>query len=185
MQFIIFLALPFALLWQDIRLKKVKVSEAITISLPKEFIPMSDQDIAARHISYRRPIGIFTNQERTADLSINTAVSQWPEADLPLMKDFYKASINALFDGVEFLTDEIIEIDGKQFAVLEFISVTEPDENSGQTQGAVRNYTLARYTIVDGQTMVFTFSSPARQKEKWQPIVREVMSSIKIKKASK
>jgi hypothetical protein len=168
----------------EFRFVKTKISENVTISLPDNFMPMSEQDIASRHISYRRPLAIFTNRDRTIDFSVNTAVNQWPPSDLLLMKGFYKASIGSFFSDVEFLTDEIKTIDGQEFAVLEFISVTDPEEGI-QNQSALRNYTLAHYAILNGRTYVFTFTCPARQKEKWQPAALQIMESIKIKKQRK
>lgn len=168
----------------EVKFKKVKITDAITVSLPENFLPISDQDIASRHISYRRPIAIFTNQDRTVDFSVNTAVSQWPASDLALMKGFYKASIGSLFGQVDFIQDDIKIIDDKEFAVLEFISVTEAEEGSIQN-APIRNYTIAQYAIVDGKTLVFTFSCPARQKDRWQPVAHQIMESIKIKTGRK
>lgn len=179
---LIFVILTFP--QNDIRLVKTKISENITVSLPENFFPMSEQDIASRHISHRKPLAIFTNQDRNIDFSVNTAMSHWPPSDLALMKGFYKASIGSFFSDVEFLSDEIKIIDEREFAVLEFISVTD-SEGGVQNQGALRNYTLAHYAIIDGKTYVFTFTSPARLKEKWQPAARQIMESIKLKKIRK
>ncbi len=168
----------------EIKFKRVKISDAISVSLPETFFPMSEQDISSRHISYRKPLAIYTSQERTVDFSVNTAVSQWPASDLNLMKGFYKASISSLFGKVEFIQDEIKVIDGKEFAVLEFISVTEDEEGSSQ-KTPLKNYTYAQYAIVDGKTLVFTFSCLHRQKDKWQPVAHQIMESIKIKQSRK
>ncbi|CAN5397349.1 hypothetical protein BH23BAC1_BH23BAC1_15040 [soil metagenome] len=180
--FLIFITLNLS--QSEFRFVKTKISENITISLPESFWPMSEQDIASRHISQRKPLAIFTNQDRTIDFSVNTAISQWPPSDLPLMKGFYKASIGSFFSDVEFLSDEIKNIDDREFAVLEFISVTDA-EGGATNQGALRNYTLAHYAIINGRTYVFTFTCSARLKEKWQPAAWQVMESIKIKKARK
>lgn len=170
----------------EVKFKRFKISDAISVALPENFFLMSDQDIASRHISYRKPLAIYTNQDRTVDFSVNTAVSQWAAPDLALMKGFYKASIGSLFGQVNFIQDEIKTIDDKEFAVLEFISVTEAEESSGiQNNTPIRNYTYAQYAIVDGKTLVFTFTCPARQKDKWQAVAHQIMESIKIKKARK
>ncbi len=168
----------------DINLKKVKVTDAITVSLPETYLPMSQQDIASRHISYRKPLAIYTNQDRTVDFSVNTAVSNWPASDLAIMKGFYKASIGSLFGKVDFIRDEIKEFDGQEFAILEFISATEDEEGAIQNN-PVRKYTYVQYAIFDGVTFVFTFSGPARQKDKLQPLAHKIMETIKIKKPRK
>lgn len=168
----------------EVKLKRVKISDAVSVALPADFIPMSEQDISSRHISYRKPLAIYTSQDRNVDFSVNIAVSQWPASDLSLMKGFYKASIGSLFGEVEFVQDEIKTIDDRDFAVLEFISLTEAEEGSIQNT-PLRNYTIAQYSIVDGRTFVFTFTCPARQQQKWQPVAHQIMESIKIKNQKK
>ena len=80
------------------KLVKTKVSDGIVISLPGELTPMTPDDIVQRYPSVRAPLAAFTNGNRTADFSVNTSATQWPDANLDVAQKFFKAGINNLYD---------------------------------------------------------------------------------------
>ena len=167
--------------FQQVKLVKTKVNEAITISLPEEFLPMSLADIEARYETAKLPVAVYTDYSRTADLGINVAYSQWNAEDLDIMRSFYKSTILGLYDEVQFSKKDIEEINGWNYAVFEFVSSVKDDDNT-MNQSAVNKYTRIQYTIVKGKTVLFNFTCPASQKEKWAPVSRQILESVKISK---
>ena len=175
---ILFLSSAF----QPVKYVKTKVSDAITMSLPQDFILMSQTDLNTKYVSSKAPIAAYTDFSRTVDLGVNVAYSRWNQEDLEIMKSFYKSTIMGLYDEVQFITEEIKEVNGNDFAVFEFLSSVSDTEGTTITQGTLNKYVRIQYTIIKSKTVLFNFSCPARQKDRWAPIAKEILESVKISK---
>lgn len=166
----------------QVKLNKTKVGEHITVSLPEAFFPMSNSDLAQRYPSVRQPIGAFTNMERLVDFSIKQSATQWRESDIEMAKGFFKASLVNLYDRTKMLDEGIKEVNGHQFIYFELETRIEGDRYSLDKKDPVRSYIYVQYLIINGKTLVFAFNCPIQMKDEWQPIVKEIMFSIKVKK---
>ena len=165
--------------FQPVKYVKTKVNDDITMSLPEDFTLMSQTDLNAKYVSSKAPVAVYTDFTRNVDLGVNIAYSRWNKEDLEIMRSFYKSNIMGLYDDVQFITEEIQEINGKEFAVFEFVSSVSDEEG---TQSAISKYVRIQYTIVKSKTVLFNFTCPARQKEKWAPIAKQILESVKISK---
>ncbi|MCH7514118.1 MAG: hypothetical protein IH947_09300 [Bacteroidetes bacterium] len=165
------------------RLVKKKISKEIAMKIPANFIPMSEADMWQRVSSYRKSIALFTDMQRIMELGVNHAFSTWEEGDLEMLQSVYKASILQLFDTVRFSREEIRNIKGRDFAVFEFVSNIKGNPALAYTgsSGGISKYYYLQYTLYDKGTLVFNFSCPARIKDEWQPVAREIMNSVMIK----
>lgn len=169
-----------ALAFAQGKLVKTKVTEGITVSLPENFYPMSENDLARRYPSVRKPVGAWTNESRMVDFSINISATQWREQDAEIAKEFFKASLVNLYDRVNFIQEDVRTINKRNFIVFEFESRIEGDQFSLDKKDPVRRYTYIQYLIIKGRTLVFTFSSPSQMKDEWQEVAASVMESIKV-----
>jgi hypothetical protein len=97
------------------KLVKVKVTDDITVSLPKDWKPMDGLDFTERYPSVRAPLAAYTNEERTVDFSVNISATRWPDGNLEIASKFFKASLRNMFDRVEMLDEGIREVNGKSF----------------------------------------------------------------------
>ena len=104
------------------KLMKVKVNDDITVSVPKDWLPMEEEDIVQRYPSVRAPLMAYTNEERVADFSVNISATQWPDDDIELAKKFFKAGLMNVFDRVDMIDEGIHEVRGKKFIFFEFES---------------------------------------------------------------
>ena len=163
---------------QEIELAKVEVDKDITLLVPASFIPMTPQDIRNKFISYRTPKAGYTSQDRRVDLVVNINPTPWMDQDIELLREFYENNIRNLFDKVEFMRKEVTEINGRAYAVFEFVSTVEGDPNSIKNKTPVHDYTWVQYTIKDQQAYVFTFHCAAGLKDQWQGTAQKIMSSI-------
>lgn len=139
---------------------------------------MTEQDKAQRYESSRLPIALYTSPDRMADFGVNRAYSVWQETDLPMLESFYEATILELYDKVEFYGKGTKEINGHQFVYFEFASVVYPEN---QFQRNIVRYTYVMYGLSQGTTYIFNFSSEKSAQQEWQPVAREIMSSVKLK----
>lgn len=163
------------------KLVKIKVNDAITVFIPKEWTPMDDLDITQRYPSVRAPIAAYTNQEREAAFSINISATQWPDDDVALAQKFFKAGIMNVFDRVEMLDEGIREDHGKKFIFFEFDSRVNGNRQQVGFTDPVLRYSFIEYLIEPGRALVFSFSCPQRQKGEFQEMAREMMTSVRVK----
>jgi hypothetical protein len=165
----------------QIKLKKAKISDEISMKIASEFVEMTEEDMWQRSSSYRKAIALYSDMNRVVELGINHAFSRWEEGDIRILQNMYKASIEEIFDEVSFTKEEIANINGRDFAVFEFVSKIIGDQRSmGQSESVIKYYYI-QYTIVDGGTLVFNFSCQNYVKEDWQETAGIMMNSIKIK----
>jgi hypothetical protein len=165
----------------EIKLSRVKVTDEISVMLPRDFRPMDDLDLLQRYPSVRRPIAAFTNPERLVDYSINISASQWPDANLDMAQKFFKASLMNMFDSVDLLDEGIQEVHDKRFIFFEFESRVRGQARSLGNQDPVLNYTYIQYLVEPGRTLVFSFTCPRRLRMDWQETAQKMMKSVKIK----
>lgn len=176
--------LPFLLALQVPKLKKTQLHEAITVSLPEDFAPVSEQDMAAKYVSYRQPIALYTNSSRQVDFSVNLSLTQWQYFDLPLVKDFYKASLSTLYSEIEWIKEDIQEIKDVNFAIFEYVGTVADaaEENTIRQTKPMQVYTYIAYGLVNGKVVVLTFTAPASQRQQWAPVAEAIMETIRLKK---
>jgi len=177
---LVVLILAAALNAQEISLMKTKVTNDISLLVPSEFIPMNAQDIRNKFISYREPIAGFTSEDRSVDLVVNVSKTPWSNQDMDLLKEFYENNIRNLFDEVNFVSNEVQEINGRDYAVFEFTSTVKGDPNSLRNQAPVNDYRMVLYAVQDFNVYVFTFYCPTRVKDRWQATAKEIMSNIEF-----
>lgn len=164
------------------QLKPVKVTDQITVSLPEDFRPMTEQEVSSKYVYTRRPMALYTDYGASVDFGVNRAYNQWSEGDLDILKDFYKANIVSLYDEVNFEKEGLEEINGRQFAVFEFTAVVKPEPDAISNDTALRTYNYIQYTIINNNTLVFNLSCPQSNMGKWKAIAPQIMQSVSIKK---
>jgi len=177
-----FLIIPFLFLSLDQpKLVKVKVNDDITISVPKDWRPMDDLDFTERYPSVRAPLAAYTNEERTIDFSVNISATRWPDANLEMASQFFKASIRNMFDRVEMLDEGIREVNGKSYIYFKFESRVHGAKNQLGNEDPVLKYTYLHYLVEPKRTLVFSFNCPRRDRQEWERPSEAMMKSIRVK----
>ncbi|HMI66429.1 MAG TPA: hypothetical protein VK517_10355 [Cyclobacteriaceae bacterium] len=163
------------------KLIKTKIAEGITVTLPSELKRMPEEDVALRYPSVRAPLGAFTNQDRVVDFSVNVSATQWPDENLEMAKQFFKAGIYNLYDRIEMIHEGIYEIHKKKFIYFEFESRLGASKMKLMSQEAITTYTYIQYIIEPGRAIVFSFNCPREHREEWQEKAAAIMKSVRVK----
>ena len=160
------------------KMAKVKLYDGrIKMKIPADWIEMSVEDIIMRYPSIRNPVASYTSLDRLSDFNAKVSATRWIDEDKELALQFFKASIYDLFDKVTVIGEGIKEINGREFIYFEFESYLR----GGQASSAERKYSYILYYLEKGNTMVFSFRCPTRQKKEWYDTAHEMMESIRIK----
>lgn len=156
-----------------------KINDEISYVVPESFNLMSKGDRIEKYVSSREPLAMHASVDGEINYGVNWNPMQWMDGDEQMIHDFYKASILSMFDQVEFIQNEIKEINGKKFVVFEFISMLRT-ENAFSNKSS-RNYTYIQYTSYNEQVLLFNFACKARLMNQWQPVANDIMNSVKVK----
>ena len=159
------------------KMVKHRINEEISYLAPESFTLMSTRDRIQKFVSAKEPLAMHSTRDREVDLGVNWNPIQWTDDADEVIYNFYKASIQSLFDNVEFIQDEIKEINGQKFIVFEFVSSLK-NENAFSRAKASQYYTYIQYTSYNNQVLLFNFGCKARLMSQWQPVAKEIMNSI-------
>lgn len=178
-----FLILIAALLlsFDQPKLMKVKVSDDITISVPKDWRPMDDLDFSERYPSVRAPLAAYTNADRTVDFSVNISATRWPDANLEIASRFFKSSLANMFDRITVINEGIRQVNGKTFIFFEFESRINGNKNQLGNADPVLKYSYIQYLVQPQRTLVFAFNCDRRERETWDEAAKTMMNNIKVK----
>ncbi len=176
---LIALFLPFG--DQQPKLVKKKITDDITVLLPENWKPMDDLDFTQRYPSVRAPLAAYTNEERTADFSVNISATRWPDGNAEIARDFFKASLTNMFDGIKISQEGMREVNGNSFVYFEFESRVNGNKNDLENSDPIFKYTYQQYLVQPGRTLVFSFTCPRRDRPQWEKPAETIMKSIRIK----
>lgn len=179
-KFLLLTALLFTSFDQP-RLMKVKVSEDITVSVPKDWKPMDGLDFTERYPSVRAPLAAYTNGERNADFSVNVSATRWPDANLEIASKFFKSSLTNMFDRVTMISEGIREVNGKSYIFFEFESRVNGNKNELGNTDPVLKYSFIQYLVQPQRTLVFSFNCDRRERQDWQSAAKAMMNSVRIR----
>ncbi|MBD1396582.1 hypothetical protein H9Q13_05340 [Pontibacter sp. JH31] len=164
----------------DTKLKKTQITKEVSLLLPRDFTPMPDDGIARKYPAANKPVAVYTSPNGQVDFSMTQKRSQFGAQDLHMLREIYKANLLERFTKVDFIRDEVTNINGRDYIVFEFVSVMA-DERKATNLAPVQKYSIMQYTIQGNQLMVFSMHLPFVMKNDWQDPAREIMGSIKIK----
>ncbi|RAV97692.1 hypothetical protein [Pseudochryseolinea flava] len=163
------------------KLVKTKVNDQITVSIPKTWRAMDNLDFTERYPSVRAPLAAYTDEERLVDFAVNVSATQWPDADLEMVKSFFKSSLLNMFDRVDMLSEGVRDVNGKKFIFFEFDSRVNGNRQQEGFTDPVMKYTYIGYLVQPGRTLVFSFNCPRRIKEEWKDTAKAMMNAIRVK----
>lgn len=176
---------------QTSRLVKVKIADKIMVSIPEDFMIMPEDAYAREYGAYRPALAMYTNPSGDADFGVNMTINRSLRAykgsgfkpeDLKMLKDMYKASIAAMHTDVDFIQDKVVNINKRDYIVIEFVGTVKDESSQVRTSRELMQYSYLQYTIEDERVLIFNFTCPYRQKERWQSTAEAIMQSAKVGK---
>lgn len=162
-------------------MSKKKISDDISMLVADNLIQMEGQEAATKFKTARPPIAAFSTEDQLVDFVVNYSNTNWGKDDVELMKSFYKSTISGLYTDIQYERDEVKQIEGRDFAVFEFVALVKPPEGSFVQRSGQKYYNYIMYTIYAGRAYVFNFSCPNQLRSDWQELVPRMMQSVHIK----
>ena len=73
---LIFSAFNFAGQMPD-KYSRKRIGEGVTLLIPNNFVEMSDEEIASKYFTPKRPLAIFRSPDRKAEIGVNSSIFEW------------------------------------------------------------------------------------------------------------
>ncbi|MDX2188927.1 MAG: hypothetical protein SFY32_03615 [Bacteroidota bacterium] len=161
--------------------KKTEPIKGIMLSLPPSFVTMTDDEIASKFPTYKKPLAMFVSQDKTADFGINVAVNRWQNKNLIVLRDMYKSTISSIFSEIDYkIEGDIVKINNREFILFEFTSKYTDENNKSESTIALKNYSYIAYTLYNQKILIFNFTSTYGESGKWAAVANSLIKSIEI-----
>ena len=158
------------------KLQKVELIDGIKAKVPSNFYRMQDRDILERYMVYKMPLAMYSSEDRLAEFGLAISDNFWEGNDLELLGEFQESNLNHLYDKVKIEDKGVKTLHKHQAYFFELTSATR------YSTSYEKKYTIMQYMIVQNRILVFNFSCPAFDREKYEEAARQIMNSIQIKK---
>ncbi len=166
----------------------------ISISIPKDFYQMTEQDIVTKYGAANIPTAVYTNQLRDVVLSVNVKedtisslgkgkykkVTPDYERDVHIERSFRKSSLRADFKNIKFTKDTSYVTGNLNVIEFEFLGTLEGKDAKGQAISS-ETYNYIKYAFIKKRNYTVNFSAPATQQNEWSGTVKNIMSTIIFK----
>lgn len=165
-----------------------RIGEGVTLLIPNNFVEMSDEEIATKYFTPKRPLAIFRSPDRKAEIGVNSSIFEWgeigleSEMNMELLKGFYKGAIaNSFYEKIKFLNEgEIVSIGDREGVIFEFIGAIPEDPNAIINQGGKSRYHQVLYSVYGGKVLIVNFSVTGTDYTYWQEHATKMITSVKI-----
>ena len=161
------------------KLTTVKLAPGLSVAVPQGFAPLPDAGIAAKFPSPRKPLAVYSNPSGRVDYSVSVRPTTFGP-DYNVLLPMYKASVQRLYTKVDFLTQEVRKVNGRDFVALEFIS-TMSDGRRAAALAPIKKYEYIQYAVEGQQLYIFAFSAPAEEQAQWRPVAQAALGDISLK----
>ncbi len=162
------------------KLSTVKLAPGLSVAVPQGFTPLPDEGIAMKFPSPRKPLAVFSNPSGRVDYSISVRPTTFGP-DYTVLLAMYKASVQRLYTKVEFLTQEVRKVNGRDLVVLEFVSTLGDNRHTTTQLAPLKKYEYIEYAVQGEQLYIFSFSAPAEEQAQWRPVAQAALSGISLK----
>lgn len=163
---------------QEVDLKKQKLTEYLSMGVPSSLRAMSQQELSAKFLGAKIPDAALTEESSAVEFTVTGTPTFWMENDLKLLKDFYDASIPALFSEIDFIQKKMVTINERQFVAYEFTGTPAVEDPKKMPE---KRYTYILYSIYRNGLVTISFSCPPYLQQEWKPIVEEMYKTVKFK----
>lgn len=156
--------------------QQVEEGDRFFFKVPAEWRPMTIAELEQSTHQTRKAHVAYTHPKGRANFIITLNETPWAGGGLNMLLEMQKSNVMYLYDNkVRIMTEETRNINGRLYAILEFVGRAELGTRT------VKKYNLVSYSIYGPMAMVSVFSCENRYRAYYQDVAWEVLKSLKVK----
>jgi hypothetical protein len=144
----------------------------VELKIPSDFTLMTPEIINLKYPSQNRPNVVYTNTTGGSNVAFSWTTNKAQREIIPQYKNVIKQSFQSKYPKAEWISDGVLEINGQSVGYLELITPALDTPI----------YNLLFFTDLDGKLLLCTFNCTVRFQKEWEPVAKEIMNSLLIKK---
>lgn len=144
--------------------------ETITMMLPKNFVPMSQEKAKVKYPSEQRPEIILTDETGTINIMFQYMEGEENNATIENFRNQIFGMMKRVNPGIKEQEIGLVDVAGKQIAYVEF--------SNPVMDGKL--YNLMFYLAVKGKPLMGSFNCRTKEMKYWRSAAFEMMQSIEM-----
>ncbi|RUA32715.1 MAG: hypothetical protein DSY77_11525 [Bacteroidetes bacterium] len=149
---------------------RIILGDKVEILVPSDFEIMSIEAISRKYPSKNRPTLVFTDGTSSINLAVNHTSNRITNNELPQALPVFVNQFENIYPTIQWYRKEMSVLNGKEFAVMEFIS---PSSDSNI-------YNLMFFTELEGRLLIFSFNCTVENQKEWKSKAQKIMKSTKL-----
>jgi len=150
---------------------RLLLNERIELKIPKNFKIMSEELISIKYPSQRRPTLVYSNESGGVNVALNLTQNKASQQEIEAYQNNFVQTFKNLYPSAEWKDNGVKTINGKKVGYLELVTPAIDTEI----------YNLIFFTDLDGKLLLCTFNCTRKDINKWTPVAKEIMNSLKLK----
>ncbi len=150
---------------------RLLLNERIELKIPKNFKIMSEELINIKYPSQRRPTLVYSNESGGINVALNLTQNKASQQEIVAYQNNFVQTFKNLYPSAEWKDNGVKTINGKKVGYLELVTPAIDTEI----------YNLIFFTDLDGKLLICTFNCTRKDINKWTPVAKEIMNSLKLK----
>lgn len=164
------------------------VNKHLKITVPVGLKPMTESQAIQRNqpkASYADETNqvILAISERSdtikSDIDYKGIKGKGDNTNIALEKEFYKATLAAMYEDITFIQDTIIQVDETTLVMYQFDAVVKGKTTTG-TEVTTRKYNFITHAYKGKKKFIVTFYCPLTKKDDWIEIIQNTMKTIEL-----
>jgi len=151
--------------------RKVVLGGRVSVLLPHDFLPMSQEMLNVKYPSSNRPSLVYTNPRASINIALDHKALSLPADQLAAAHKSVTSTMKNLYPSAQWFRDEIRNINGRPFFMIDLRTPAVDTE--------VRNIMLG--TSLDDRLLLISFNVTKALEKEWMPTGYRIVESIVVK----
>jgi hypothetical protein len=143
----------------------------VSLLIPQNFKPMSEEMLTTKYPSERRPTLVYTNEPGSVNLALNHTRNRMPASQLAAFHKSMEGNLKRLYPSAEWFRSEVRKIHGREFFIMELRTPAIDTE--------VRNIMLG--TSLDDRLLLISFNVTKELEREWLATASRIIESVEVK----
>jgi hypothetical protein len=150
---------------------RVVLDGRVTLLLPVDFAPMSQEMMKLKYPAERRPAVVYTNERGTVNIALSHTSDRMPPDEVPSFHKSLEATFKRLYPSAQWFQSDVVTMNERTWFLLELRTPAIDTD--------VRNIMMG--TSVDGRLLLISFNVTSELEEEWLDTGRAVIRSVVVK----
>lgn len=151
-------------------MSSVHLEGKVNMLLPKDFGPLSQELLDKKYPSNQRPTEVVGNSDGSVNVAFNHTQTPVAMKELPVVLPIMEQNMEKASPGLSWERKELVEINGRSFILLEFVSPSED----------VPVYNRLLLTSLDTRLLMIGFNCPSEYQLLWDEQVAKMLESVVV-----